>query len=67
MTETIIHNEVIRSLSEKLRAYYIFPDVAEKICNGLQKHLDDGDYNGMDEGEFFAYTLTAHMQEVCHD
>lgn len=50
-----------------MRAYYIFPDVAEKICNGLQKHLDDGDYNGMDEGEFFAYALTAHMQEVCHD
>ena len=67
MTKTIIHSEVIRSLSEKLRAYYIFPDVAEKICNGLQKHLDDGDYNGMDEGEFFAYALTAHMQEVCHD
>lgn len=67
MTKTIIHSEVIRSLSEKLRAYYIFPDVAEKICIGLQKHLDDGDYNGMDEGEFFAYALTAHMQEVCHD
>lgn len=67
MTKTIIHSEIIRSLSEKLRAYYIFPDVAEKICNGLQKHLDDGDYNGMDEGEFFAYALTAHMQEVCHD
>lgn len=67
MTKTIIHSEVIRSLSEKLRAYYIFPDVAEKICNGLQKHLDDGDYNGMDEGEFFAYAPTAHMQEVCHD
>jgi C-terminal processing protease CtpA/Prc len=50
-----------------LRAYYIFPDVAEKICNGLQKHLDDGDYNGIDEGEFFAYALTAHIQEVCHD
>lgn len=67
MTETVIHSEVIRSLSEKLRAYYIFPDVAEKICNGLQKHLDDGDYNGIDEGEFFAYALTSHMQEICHD
>ena len=67
MKKTVIHSEVIRSLSEKLRAYYIFPDVAEKICNGLQKHLDDGDYNGIDEGEFFAYALTTHMQEVCHD
>jgi C-terminal processing protease CtpA/Prc len=67
MTETIIHSEVIRSLAEKLRAYYTFPDAAEKICNGLQKHLDDGDYNDIDEGGFFAYALTTHMQEVCHD
>lgn len=67
MTETAIHIEVIRSLSEKLRTYYIFPDVAEKICACLQKHLDNGDYNDIAEEEFFAYALTIHMQEVCHD
>ncbi len=67
MTETALHIEVIRSLSEKLRAYYIFPDVAEKICICLQKHIDDGDYNDIEEGEFFAYALTTHMQEICHD
>jgi hypothetical protein len=67
MTDNVIHIEVIRSLSEKLRAYYIFPDMAEKICICLQKHLDDGDYNDIVEGEFCAYVLTTHMQEVCHD
>ena len=67
MTETAIHIEVIRSLSEKLRTYYIFPDVAEKICVGLQKHLDNGDYDDIAEEEFFAYALTIHMQEICHD
>jgi C-terminal processing protease CtpA/Prc len=67
MTETTIQIEVIRSLSEKLKAYYIFPDMAEKICACLQKHLDDGDYNDIAEGEFLAYALTIHMQEICHD
>jgi hypothetical protein len=67
MIETAIQIEVIRCLSEKLRAYYIFPDVAEKICACLQKHSDDGDYNDITEGEFFAYALTTHMQEICHD
>lgn len=30
MTDTDTHIEVVRLLSEKLKAYYIFPDVAEK-------------------------------------
>jgi hypothetical protein len=67
MIETAIQIEVIRCLSEKLRAYYIFPDVAERICICLKKHFDDGDYNDMAEGEFFAYALTTHMQEICRD
>ncbi|RPI71005.1 MAG: peptidase [Geobacteraceae bacterium] len=67
MADTDHHIKVIRLLSEKLRAYYIFPDVAEKICASLQKHLDNGDYDDIAEDEFFAYALTAHVQEVCHD
>ena len=67
MTDTENHIEVIRLLSAKLKAYYIFPDVAEKICVGLQKHLEDGDYHDITEDEFFAYALTTHMQEICHD
>jgi hypothetical protein len=67
MMVTAIQIEVIRCLSEKLRAYYIFQDVAKKICACLQKHFDDGDYNDIAEGEFFAYALTTHMQEICQD
>jgi len=67
MTDTENRIKVIQLLSEKLRAYYIFPDVAEKICAGLQKHLDSGDYDDITEGEFFAYALTTHMQEICQD
>ena len=69
MEETVFHShaEVVQALSEKLRAYYIFPDIGEKISNGLKKHFDDGDYNDLTEEEFFAYALTTHMQEICHD
>jgi hypothetical protein len=59
--------ELIRSLSEKLRANYIFPDIAEEICLRLQKHLSDGDYSGITEGDLFALALTMHLQEVNHD
>ena len=58
---------IIRSLSEKLKAGYVFPDVAEQISAGLQKHLEDGDYNDLGEGELFALALTMHLQEINHD
>ena len=59
--------EIVQSLSEKLRAYYVFPDIAEQICICLQKHLEDGDYTDITEGEFLALALTLHLQEVNHD
>ena len=62
-----IQAEIVQSLSEKLRANYVFPDIAEQICACLQKHLEDGDYTDITEGEFFALALTLHMQEVNHD
>jgi hypothetical protein len=58
---------IIHYLSEKLRAFYVFPDIAEEICACLQKHLDEGDYVTTTEGELFAMALTLHMQEISHD
>ncbi len=65
--DTLTRVEVIHRLLEKVRACYIFPEVGEKICERLQKRLDDGDYEGISEGDFFAYALTTHLQEVNHD
>jgi len=59
--------EIIQALTEKLRANYVFPEVAEEICAQLQQHLDVGDYIDITEGEFFAYALTTHMQEINQD
>ena len=61
------HAEIINTLSERLRVLYIFPDVAEEICANLKKHLDDGDYTEINDGELFALALALHMQEVSHD
>jgi hypothetical protein len=65
--DTTTHTEIVQSLSEKLRAYYVFPDIAEEMCISLQKHLDDGEYKDIIEGEFLALALTTHMQEVSRD
>jgi len=65
--DTTTRQEIIQHLSKKLRKYYIFPDVAEQICQRLQNYLEDGEYADITEGEFFAYALTTHLQEVNQD
>jgi C-terminal processing protease CtpA/Prc len=59
--------DIIQNLCERLRASYVFPNTAEKICDRLEKHLEQGDYSDITEVRFFAYALTVHMQEVCQD
>jgi hypothetical protein len=63
----ISKSEIIQNLSEKLKACYIFPDIAEEICIRLQEHLQAGEYKDINEADFFAYALTLHLQEVNHD
>lgn len=67
MFDEATHVALIQAISERLRACYVFPDIAEKICVRLQKHLDDGDYSDITDGEFLAYALTTHMQAINQD
>ena len=59
--------EILQNLMEKLKAYYVFPEVAEQICAHLEQYADQGTYDDIHEGEFLALALTLHMQEVNHD
>ncbi len=65
--DSAIQKEILAKLSEKLRTGYIFPDAAELICQNLTKHFIAGEYADIVEGDFFAYTLTTHLQEVNRD
>jgi retinol-binding protein 3 len=65
--DATIHAEIVQSLSEKLKAYYVFPDIAEQICLSLQKHLEAGEYTDITQGELLASVLTIHIQEVNQD
>jgi C-terminal processing protease CtpA/Prc len=59
--------EIISQLSDKLKAGYVFPDVAEQICLHLQQTLAEGEYDGLTDGNLFALALTMQLQEVNHD
>ena len=59
--------ELVRRLMEEIRDNYVYPEAAEEICARLQQRLDEGAYGGITEGEFLAYALTHHLQEVNGD
>jgi hypothetical protein len=59
--------EIIKALSERIMAYYVFPDVAEKICTCIQQNFEEGVYADINESDFFAYALTTHVQKVSQD
>ena len=65
--DTITQNRIIESLSEKLRVYYVFPEVAGQICERLAKRLQAGEFTGFSTGETFAAALTNELQAVNHD
>ena len=59
--------EIIQILGEKLKTYYVFPDIAEQISKSLQDHLHKGDYTGIKEGDELASILSQHLQEINQD
>jgi Peptidase family S41/N-terminal domain of Peptidase_S41 in eukaryotic IRBP len=65
--DTASQIQIIDHLSAKLRACYIFPDVADQICIRLQRYLQCGEYKDLTDGNLFALALTLHLQEVSHD
>ena len=62
-----IQSEIIQNIAEKLRAYYVFSDIADEISNNLQKHLNNGGYKNTIDGESFANILTEHIREINQD
>lgn len=65
--DTTTNTEIVQRLLEKLRTYYVFPILADEICSGLQKHLAEGEYKDIADGETLALALTKHMQEISQD
>ena len=59
--------ELIDILCQKLRTNYVYPEIAEKICQNLRQHQQAGEYEDISDGELLALALTIHLQEVNHD
>lgn len=59
--------DIIRNLIDRLDECYVYPEIAEQVCDHLLYRLEVGDYAEILEGDFFAYALTVHMQDISRD
>jgi C-terminal processing protease CtpA/Prc len=58
---------VIEGLLAKLRAAYVFPDVAGALAEAIRRRADGGEYDACADGAAFASALTEHLQAVSRD
>jgi hypothetical protein len=58
---------IVDAASSKLNEYYVYAETAKKMTAALKKHVKDGDYNEITEGDVFASRLTTDLQAVSHD
>mgnify|MGYP000101618948 CR=1 FL=1 len=57
----------IDSIGNKLRANYIFPEVADKMIAALESNLKKGNYKTITDPQEFASKLTEDLQSISHD
>lgn len=58
---------LIERIASEIQTHYVFPDVSEKIINGLRQHYAHGDYDSIIEGEEFADTVAKQLHSLSHD
>ena len=57
----------IDSISNKLQAVYVFPDVAKEMSDMIVHNLKKGNYGSINNYFDFASQLTKDLLSICHD
>lgn len=57
----------IDSIGNKLKANYVYPEVADKMIAAIESNLKKGNYNSITDPQEFASKITEDLQSVSHD
>ncbi|WPV65503.1 S41 family peptidase [Chitinophaga sp. LS1] len=60
-------SRIIDSISQKLKALYVYPEVAEQMSKQLHSNAEKGQYAKIKDPNAFADRLTTDLWAVCHD
>ena len=58
---------VVDSIGSKLKANYVFPEVAKKMLSSIESKLENGNYKSILDPQEFATTLTTDLQSISND
>ena len=58
---------VINAVVEKVNAYYVYPDVAQRMTKAIRTHQANHEYDNVSGGEEFARLLTVHLKAISND
>lgn len=61
------HKEILNSFTNLLQKNYVFPDKAEETTKFLEKNLESGVYNALEDKMEFIQILTSDCQKFIHD
>lgn len=62
-----IRQQVITGLIDKIKAIYVFPDIAEQIASLILVRNENKEYSQLSSAAELTVTLTAHMREINSD
>ncbi len=60
-------SQVLDGVVTNLNEFYVYPDGAKKMEEGLRSRQRRGEYDAVTDGDAFAALLTSQLQEVSHD
>ena len=59
--------ETIAGIQKAIRESYVFPEQTEDLCQSLEDHRANGDYDQITDPRTFCERLTQHLREVVND
>lgn len=65
--DAAVRRALLAGVSQELKAFYVFPDVAARMADAVEHRHERGEYDSVTSAKTFAQTLTAHLREVSGD
>ena len=59
--------ETITGIQKAIKENYVFPDQVDDLCQELETHYSNGDYNHVTGPKAFCEQLTQHLRSVVND
>src|ERR1700737_1955772 len=65
--DAVTRAAVIDGVLKELTDFYVFPDVAARMAQGIKERREKNEYESITSAKQLAEMLTTHLRDVSHD